>query len=153
MKKTMKYFAYGSNMDSKQMSGRSIRFSQRTHAILMGYRLEFNKVASRNAQEGYANVITFENGILEGVLYEIPDSDLSKLDVHEGYPNHYDRIKVKVKLEDGQEVEAVAYIAQPSRVRDGLKPTRDYLDHLLAAKDILSEAYRRKLEAFQTLDE
>jgi gamma-glutamylcyclotransferase len=149
----MKYFAYGSNMDPERMSERSVSFSQRTHAILKGYRLDFNKVASRNPQEGYANVVKFENGIVEGVLYEILDSDLSKLDAHEGYPDHYDRVKVKVNLNDGQEVEAVAYIAQPNKVRDGLKPSRDYLDHLLAAKDLLSEAYRRKLEALQPLDE
>jgi gamma-glutamylcyclotransferase len=63
----MKYFAYGSNMDSERMSERSIRFSQRTHATLKGCRLDFNKVASRNPQEGYANVVKFENGIVEGV--------------------------------------------------------------------------------------
>jgi gamma-glutamylcyclotransferase len=148
----MKYFAYGSNMDSERMSERTIRFSQRTHAILKGYRLDFNKVASRNPQEGYANVVKFENGIVEGVLYEIPDSDLSKLDTHEGYPDHYDRIKVNVTLDDWQDVEAVAYIAQPNKVRDGLKPSRDYLNHLFAAKDLLSESYRRKLEAWQPLD-
>jgi len=149
----MRYFAYGSNMDPERMRERSISFSQRIRAVLKGYRLEFNKVASRNPQEGYANVVKFENGIVEGVLYEIPDSDLSKLDRFEGYPNHYNRVKVKVKLNDGQEVEAVAYIAQPNKMRDGLKPSRDYLDHLLAAKDILSESYRRKLEAWQPLDQ
>jgi gamma-glutamylcyclotransferase len=148
----MEYFAYGSNMDSERMKARSVSFFQRTHAILKGYRLEFNKVASRNSQEGYANVVKFENGIVEGVLYEIPDSDLPKLDAHEGYPEHYDRIKVKVTLNDGQEVEAVAYVAQPNKVRDGLKPSMDYLNHLLAARDLLSESYRRKLEAWQPLD-
>jgi len=135
------------------MRERSISFSQRTHAILKGYRLEFNKVALHNPQEGYANAVKFQNGIVEGVIYEIPGSDLSKLDTCEGYPNHYDRVKVNVKLDDGQEVEAGAYIAQPNKVRDCLKPSRDHLDHLLAAKDVLSEAYRRKLEALQPLDE
>ena len=148
----MKYFAYGSNMNPERMMERSIGFSQRSHAILKGYRLEFNKIASRNPQEGYANVVKFENGIVEGLLYEIRNSDLSKLDTREGYPDHYDRVKVKVQLDDGQKVQAVTYIAQPDKLRDGLKPSRDYLGHLLAAKDVLSESYRRKLEALQTLD-
>ena len=148
----MKYFAYGSNMDFERMRERGIRFSQRTHGILKGYRLEFNKIASRNPQEGYANVVKFENGIVEGVIYEIPDSDLSKLDKCEGHPEHYDRVKVKVRIDDRQELEAVTYVAQPDKVRDGLKPSRDCLNHLLAAKDLLSESYRRKLEAWQPLD-
>jgi len=148
----MKYFAYGSNMNPERMKKRGIEFSQRRHATLKAYRLEFNKVASRDPKEGYANIVQFENGIVEGVLYDIEDSDLSKLDRYEGYPDHYKRVEVKVQLDDRQGVEAVSYIAQPDRARYGLMPSRDYLSHLLAARDVLSEAYRRKLEAWQTLD-
>jgi len=148
----MKYFAYGSNMDSERVRKRGIRFSQRRHATLKGYRLEFNKVASRDPREGYANIVQYENGIVEGVLYDIEDSDLSRLDRHEGYPDHYQRVEVRVQLDDRQEVEAVTYVAQPDRVRYELMPSRDYLDHLLAAGDILSESYRRKLQLWQTLD-
>jgi gamma-glutamylcyclotransferase len=149
----MRYFAYGSNMDPERMRKGSISFSQRIRAVLKGYRLEFNKVASRNPQEGYANAVKFEEGIVEGVLYEIPDSDLSRLDRFEGYPDHYDRVMIKVELNDGQKLEAIIYIAQRDRIAEGLKPSRDYLDHLLAARDILSESYRRKLEAWQPLDQ
>jgi len=148
----MKYFAYGSNMDSERARKRGIRFSQRRHATLKGYRLEFNKVASRDPREGYANIVQYENGIVEGVLYDIEDSDLSRLDRHEGYPDHYKRVEVRVQLDDRQEVEAVTYVAQPDRVRYELMPSRDYLDHLLAAGGLLSESYRRKLQLWQTLD-
>jgi len=135
------------------MRERRITFSQRRHAILKGYRLEFNKVASRNPEEGYANVVQYENGVVEGVLYDIRDSDLAKLDRYEGYPEHYDRIKVKVRFDDKHQMEAVTYIAQPSKIRYGLRPSRDYLDRLLAAEDLLSESYRRMLAAVQTLEE
>ena len=148
----MKYFAYGSAMDSERVRKRGIRFSQRRHATLRGYRLEFNKVASRDPREGYANIVQYENGIVEGVLYDIEDSDLSRLDRHEGYPDHYKRVEVRVQPDDRQEVEAVTYVAQPDRVRYELMPSRDYLNHLLAAGDILSESYRRKLQLWQTLD-
>ena len=33
-----------------------------------------------------------------------------------------------------------------------LKPSREYLDHLLAARDVESESYYRKLASWQTLD-
>ena len=154
----MKYFAYGSNMNQEQMKERGIHFLERKHAILRGYRLEFNKLASRNPQEGYANIVPNENEIVEGILYEISDLDLPELDKYEGYheheeyPNHYNRIKVKVKLDDGQEIEATTYIANSAKVREGLKPSREYLNHLLEGKGILSETYYQKLKSWETLD-
>lgn len=86
-------------------------------------------------------------------MYDIEPADLPKLDKNEGYPTHYDRITVPVRLDDGNEVEALTYIAQPDKVRNRLRPTREYLEHLLAAKDILSETYYQKLKSWPTLDE
>lgn len=148
----MKYYAYGSNMNAERMKERKINVSQRTHANLKGYDLKFNKVAYDNAKEGYANIVPDEKAIVEGVLYDISDSDLPRLDKYEGYPSHYYRVKVKVQLGDGQEVEAITYIAQPDKVTEGLRPMKGYLNHLLAARDILSESYFRRLEAWETLD-
>ena len=148
----MKYFAYGSNMDPEQMKERKVNFSKRERAILKGWRLEFNKVASRNPKEGYANIVPDVEGVVEGVLYEIQDSDLKKLDECEGYPNHYYKIKVKVELDNGQKVEAITYIAQADKVKSGLKPTKEYLNHLLKGCDVLSEDYCKKLKEWETLD-
>jgi cation transport regulator ChaC len=147
-----KYFAYGSNMDPQRMNERDVHFSQRRHAILKGYALKFNKVSSNNPREGYANIVQKKDEIVEGVLYEIPESDLSKLDRAEGYPTHYQKMSVLVKLDDDTEVWAVTYVAQPSKLREGLKPTREYLNHLLAAQDILSESYVEKLRSVETLN-
>jgi hypothetical protein len=89
----MKYFAYGSILDPERMRESRITFSKRKRAILKDYRLELNKMGSDNLKEGYANVMQFENGIVEGVLYDIGDRDLSKLVRYEGYPDHYGRSK------------------------------------------------------------
>lgn len=148
----MYYFAYGSNMNPDRMKERKVNYFQRKHAVLIGHRLEFNKVASRNPKEGYANIVPDKNGFVEGVLYDILDSDLLKLDEHEGYPNHYDRIILPVLTDNGQDIEAVTYIAQPDKIRKGLKPGKDYLGHLLAARDILSESYYKDMETIETLD-
>jgi len=93
-----------------------------------------------------------ENGIVEGVLYDIADSDLKILDRYEGYPSHYERIKVVVRMDDGKMVEAVTYVAKPDKVREGLKPSKEYLNHLLKGCDLLSEEYCRKLRKLETLD-
>lgn len=147
----MKYFAYGSNMNPERMRQRGIEFSRREHVILNGWRLVFNKIASRNPKEGYANIEPDEEGVVEGILYEIQDSDLEKLDRYEGYPNHYNRIKVKVKLNNVQEVEAITYIAQHDKIKSGLKPSKDYLNHLLKGCDLLSEKYCERLRRVPVL--
>jgi cation transport regulator ChaC len=146
----MKYFAYGSNMDAEQMKGRGISFSQRMHAVLRGYSLRFNKVTYKNPHQGYANIVRKSGDVVEGILYEVSKSDLSNLDKYEGYPDHYDQKIVIVQTDSGEKVEAVAYIAHPDKVREGLKPTKKYLSHLLAARDILSKPYIQKLELTET---
>jgi len=148
----MKYFAYGSNMDPNRMKERGINFSKREHAILEGWKLEFNKVSFKNPKEGYANIVMNENSVVEGVLYEIPDSDLKTLDRYEGYPSHYGRIKIIVIMNNGEKVEAVTYVAKPDKVKDGLKPSREYLSHLLKGCDLLSEEYCNKLRRLERLD-
>lgn len=147
----MKYFAYGSNMNPQRMRERKIHYTSRIQASLPGYSLKFNKVASRNPFEGYTNIVPEAKGVVEGVLYEIQEADLKKLDKYEGYPDNYDRQKVKVLTATSQE-EAIAYIACPDKIREGLKPTREYLAHLLVARDMLSEDYYLQLLCCDTLD-
>ena len=148
----MKYFAYGSNMDPERMRIRGVDFSKRERAILEGWRLKFNKVASQNPNEGYANIEEDKGSIVEGILYTIPDSHIEKLDKYEGYPNHYVKSTVIVKLDSGERVKAITYIANPEKVRDDLKPSKEYLQHLLKGCDLLSEEYCEKLRNWETLD-
>jgi len=148
----MNYFAYGSNMDKKRMEERRVTIFSMQRARLEGFRLVFNKIASGSANEGYANIVEDPEGVVEGILYEIKDSDIIELDFYEGFPEHYRRIEVTVKLDNGQEVVATTYVANPYKIRDGLKPSKEYLNHLLAAKDYLSPEYFNKLEATETVD-
>ena len=150
--KHVKYFAYGSNMNIVRMRERGIRFSKREWAVLEGYRLVFNKIASRNRMEGYANIVEDRGNYVEGILYDIADEDLKKLDKYEGYPQHYDRKKLKVRLVNGETVKAVVYVAQQEMTSDELKPSKDYLNHLLKGCDLLSKKYCEKLKNVETID-
>jgi len=125
------------------MKDRDVRFSQRTRAALNGYALRFNKVAFDNPQEGKANIVKREDEMVEGALYEIPESDMSKLHRAEGYPSHYGKMTVLVKLDGNKEVEALTYVAQPSMIQEGLKPTREYL-----GSGCSSHTRQRREEAF-----
>lgn len=138
-------------MNTERMKERGANFSKREHAVLEGCRLEFNTIVSANSQKGYANIVEDKEGIVEGILYEIKDSDIKKLDSYEGYPWHYNRREVEVKLDNGQKVKAVTYIANPDKVKEGLNPSKEYLYRLLKGCDLLSEEYCEKLRKWKTL--
>ena len=148
----MYYFAYGSNMDPERMRERLGRLPERKAASLAGWILKFNKIASRNPREGYANIMQQNGAVTEGILYDITDAETGKLDVKEGYPDHYNKVALQVRLGNDTEVRAMTYVAQHDKVNDSLKPSRDYLRHLLADMEFLSEGYIRKLEAVETID-
>ena len=149
----MKYFAYGSNMDCKRMLARGIEFKDRVPGKVKDVKLVFNKSAAYNSSNGYANIQLQKGSFVEGVLYTIRKSDIRKLDFYEGYPLHYEKWEVMVKLETGEIIKAITYIAVPNKTRKGLKPSKDYLDHLLAGKYFLSDDYYNRLKATQTAED
>jgi len=50
-----------------------------------------------------------------------------------------------VKLDRGEEVEAITYIAQPGKVKSDLRPSKKCLSHLLRGCDLLSQESYEKL--------
>ncbi|WP_035588223.1 gamma-glutamylcyclotransferase family protein [Hippea jasoniae] len=147
----MKYFAYGSNMNPERMRDRGVLFKDRQYAVLKGWKLAFNKMASDEGV-GYANIVKDESGVVEGIVYEIDQSGIDRLDQAEGCPTHYYRDIVVVKLDSGAEVEAVVYIANENKIDNNLKPTKAYLKHLLKGCDLLTKEYCEKLKKIETVD-
>ncbi len=144
----MKYFAYGSNCNPAIMRNKQVNFSSSERAVLLGYRLRFNKRALRPAlpeQVGFANIVPEAKASVEGILYEIDDRHLGRLDESERFPDHYDRIQVTVKGKNGP-CECFTYQAVPGVVAEGLVPSRNYLNHILAAKDFMSRQYFEALD-------
>lgn len=151
----MKYFAYGSNMNQKQMKykGKIIVPAKKCSAKLMNYILKFNKQAKGYPGCGYANIVPSKDSLVEGILYEITEDDFLILDLKEGIrcnPPHYTKEPIKIKLNDNSETEAETYIA--NQTNDSLRPTKEYLEHLLKAKDSLSTEYYSWLESIETLE-
>ena len=148
----MKYFAYGSNCNPAIMAKKGVEFTSRSPGTLRGYRLRFNKKAFREQLPdgiGFANIHADPVGTVEGLVYEIVDHHLSRLDESERYPEHYTRISVAIETESGLE-ECQAYHAQLDKTADGLVPSRNYLNHILAGKDFLSRQYYEAIDQSQT---
>ena len=144
-----KYFAYGSNMNPKRMTSRVGGFMNRNIGILTDHKLSFNKKAYSDGI-GYANVIQTPQDFVEGVLYDLTESQINKLDGFEGVQSkEYKRDVIKVYTLDGNQVNAWCYFATNTGLN--LLPSKDYLNHLIiGAKGLVSESYLSRLEGQKT---
>jgi len=141
----MLYFAYGSNMNSKRMLDRGVKFLKKEIGFLYDYKFIINKKSYKNPNIGYANIIKKKNSIVEGILYTINEYDIKKLDKYEGYPKHYDK-KILDIISNNNIVKSITYIANKNWITNKqLKTTKDYKNHILEGKDILSKEYLKKL--------
>jgi len=151
------YFAYGSNMNparlvDDRLKPKGVALGRRIGGRLDGWRLTFDKVARAPKGSGAGNIVVASGSSVHGTLNEMPPAGLDVLDVWEGVAGgHYERRTVRVvRADTGDTLEAVTYVAL--LVGEGLRPTRAYLAHLLAGRDLLPADYWEKLNATPTLD-
>lgn len=151
------YFAYGSNMDparlvDERLKPKGIVMGQRVGGRLDGWRLVFNKQARKPVGSAAANIVPMTEGAVYGTLNALPETGFDALDHWEGVATgHYERRTVSVvRTDTGVTVEAVTYVALLTG--HGLRPTREYLGHLLAGRDLLPADYCEWLKATPTFD-
>ncbi len=104
---TVIYFAYGSNMSSAQLCGRGLSPTVRGIGWLAGKALVCNKRSVDGS--GKANLIDSSTDVVWGVLYELAEADLARLDSFEG---GYERQVLPVQLADGTTIQAVTYVSR-----------------------------------------
>lgn len=107
----MYYFAYGSNMNLKQMEercGKNAKFLKR--AFLKGFKFVYDGY-SVTRKGAVANIIETgnESDIVWGGLFEIDKECNDKLDRFEGYPKAYNRKVVPVHDDEGNTYCAIVY--------------------------------------------
>lgn len=101
---TLRYFAYGSNMDEAQMANRCPTAKTVGVGKLQGFAFALDS-------EGVATVIEAKDSYVWGVAWEIGGKDIVTLDKHEGiHTLCYRHSFISVEYE-GQEHEALMYIS------------------------------------------
>jgi len=115
------YFAYGSNFNKKQMLERCPDSKHLFVATLRNYKLVFVGW-SRQWRGGVASIKPFRDERVLGVVYEVSEGCLRRLDKHEA---SYNRLNVTVFDEDGEPVEAITYIK--SEQSEETQPSKEYL--------------------------
>lgn len=102
----MYYFAYGSNLNKKQMRTRCPDSRPLFTAVLPNYKLVFTGW-SREWRGGKASIKSLRGEKVRGAIYEAGELCLRKLD---GYEAGYARMNVTVFDEDNEPHQAITYI-------------------------------------------
>ncbi|MBI5046636.1 gamma-glutamylcyclotransferase [Candidatus Micrarchaeota archaeon] len=155
------YFAYGSNLNKKQMLVR-MQFScceipagtakLLGSATLPNYKLDFSTPDAHKKGAGYANIHRFKGQAVHGAIYEVDRVGFARLDVYECVPKLYKRTKVNVVLSTGVIVRAFVYIGNKKLTKPDLKPTKRYLKRILLGRSTLPKDYSKELAKTITVD-
>ena len=140
------YFAYGSNMNDKRITERGVNFLSKERGTLKGYKFIINKKSQKNPNIGFANIIRDDNSEVEGIIYEVFQEDILKLDKFEGSPTHYRREYYIINNK-----RCAIYIANDTWTSvNELEATQEYKKHILEGKTFLSDNYYKKLLEIKT---
>ena len=114
------YFAYGSNLNSRQMSSRCPTARKAGTYLLKGYELEFRYYLTIKPSPGKAVPLG---------VFTISEDDERRLDRYEGYPTHYRKQALEIE-KDGERITGLVYIMN-EEIRDVMPPSQSYLDTCL----------------------
>jgi gamma-glutamylcyclotransferase (GGCT)/AIG2-like uncharacterized protein YtfP len=135
------YFAYGSNMDEKQMEQRCRDHELVGTARLGGHRFRLN---SRSV----ATIVPDERAAVYGVVWRISREDEASLDRYEGVAQGlYRKEQMEVKLLVGGRVNALVYVAADSEPGNRWG---EYLNRIIKSAKLhdLPKMYIRELEGW-----
>ena len=133
----MFYFAYGSNMDPRQISRRCPSSIFYSRAILHDFKLDFT-LRSRQRRCGVANVVSCKNKNVIGVIYQINSPrDWKRLDAAEGFKdgrdtgNRYTRSVIPTVAFDKKKTNLLASIYIGLIEKSPPPPSNAYLDQMI----------------------
>src|SRR5262245_8995283 len=124
------YFAYGSNMATRQMAARGVPFETVGRGSIEGYRVAVTRRSIRT-HTVVADIVCEQGSVGWGVLYEIGDDAVPILDRKEGHPWAYERGVIQVSPDrGGPEVPAFTYRVN-AREHGEVAPSSAYLELML----------------------
>lgn len=121
---SMYYFAYASNLNRKQMAERCPDSKPKFVATLPNHKLVFAGWR-RKWRGATASIKPCRGERVIGAVYDISERDLRSLDEHEDYPTTYNRVTRAVVKEDGERVEAIAFVRR-EQSEEG-QPSPEYI--------------------------
>lgn len=135
------YFAYGSNINQKQMAFRCIDSQPLALAYLKNYQFIINS-------QGVATIIPYANSLVRGVLWQISEIDESQLDKYEGVSSNLYRKEICTALVNDDPMKALVYVATDNSPGS---PRENYLETILQGLDSfgVSEQWIEEIKSFK----
>ena len=148
----MYYFAYGSNMCLGRLRKRVPSCEFVTIAKLKGYVLRFHKKSKDCSGKADAYKTDNSNDKIWGVVFEIIDSEKSKLDKAEGLKYGYKKRKVRL---EGVKPKAHMYYADKCAIKEELKPYTWYKRFVVkgAEQHDLPSSYIQKIKEVEATED
>lgn len=151
------FFAYDELMNLEVMKEHELEYRAFFSVTLSSYKVVFNKTPyEKDSPEGLGlpNIIPIHDnlGSLDGVLYEMDESFLPKLDAIYHHPDEYKRHVFRFTKHDFTVVKGFTYIAVPERTGEKLRPSKAIMKRLKGAKKNLQTLYFYRLMGARTVD-
>ena len=104
--------------------------------------------------QGLPNIEPTPNnaGMMEGMLYDMYDTFLPKLDEFHGYPKECNRKVMDLNAHDFHTVRGIVYFAQPDRIGDKLKPSKALMKLFRKSRKEMTMLYFARLMNTRTCD-
>ena len=152
-KRTYLYFAYGSNMSSERLRGRTPSAVSLGRARLAHHGLRWHKLGRDGSGKCDIEPADTPGESVWGVLYEIGCADKHALDTVEGLGVGYNEQTVRVETADGVE-KALTYKARPDKIDPTLRPLAWYKAHVLlgAREHGLPDRYVQRIADMDVLE-
>ena len=157
MQDWLNFFAYDEMMNLDIMKEHGLEYRAFFSVTLSSFKVVFNKIPvdnGGNEELGQANIIPIHDnlGSIEGVLYEINEKFLPKLDEIYGHPDEYKRQIFRFTKHDFTVVKGFTYVANPERTKPKLLPNKAMMKRLKGARKNLQSLYYYRLMNVRTVD-
>ncbi len=157
MANLINFFAYAELMNPKVMEEHGLKYNAAFSVSLSAMKLVFNKTPFEEGAPpglGLPNIVNTHNnlGMMEGIVYEMDEKHLPKLDEIHRCPNEYQRKVMRFTRHDFVLINAFTYVAREDKTSDGLRPSKALMQKIKGAKKFLQMLYFSRIMGTPTCD-
>ena len=157
MSEKISVFVYNELMNEDFFKEMGFDYIEKITVTLSAQRLVFNRLPPEGTGaegQGLPNIEPTPNnaGMMEGVLYEMQDTFLPRLDEFHGYPGECNRKLMGLNRHDFNTVRGIVYFAQPNRIGKKLKPNKALMQLYKKTRKEMTMLYFARLMNTRTCD-
>ena len=157
MSEKISVFAYNELLNEDFFKEKGFEYIDKLTVSLSAQRIVFNRIPPEGTGidgQGLPDIEPTPNnaGMMEGVLYDMDDTFLPKLDEFHGYPKECTRKLMDLNAHDFHTIRGIVYFAQPNRIAEKLKPSKELMKLYRKSRKEHSMLYFARLMNTRTCD-